>query len=115
MNTAVKAVRKMSAKEAHEIAFKIRAIYEETEGDPLLAIPELAQIEIIRGFDRAEAYSRGAFYFRIWAAVSRMNLEQLTTLDRDFPARTRRAQFKLIHGGKSAARRLRERMIVDRV
>lgn len=43
MNTAVKAVRKMSAKEAHEIAFKIRAIYEETEGDPLLAIPELAQ------------------------------------------------------------------------
>jgi hypothetical protein len=102
MNTAVRAVRKMSAKEAHEIAFKIRAIYEATEGDLRLAIPELAQIEIIRGFDRAEAYSRAKFYFQTWSALSRMTLEQLTKLDRDLPARTRRDQFKLIHGGKSA-------------
>ena len=101
MNTAAKALRKMSAEEAHEIAFKIRAIYEETAGDPLLAIPELAQVEIIRGFDRAEAYRRAEFYFRIWAALTRMNLEQLTKLDRDLPARTRQAQFKLIRGGKS--------------
>ena len=101
MNTAAKAVRNMSAKQAREIASKIRAIYQETNGDPLLAIPELAQIEIIRGFDIAEAYSRAEFYFQTWAALSRMSLEQLTKLDGELPARTRRAQFKVIHGGKS--------------
>jgi hypothetical protein len=112
MNAAVRAVRKMSAKEAHEIAREIRAVYEETNGDPLLAIPKLAQIEIIRGFDIVEAYSRAEFYFQTWSALSRMSLEQLTKLDGDLPARTRRAQFKLIHGGKSApgaSRRLRTR------
>lgn len=68
-------MRKWTAKEAHEIALEIQAIYDKARGDRSIAIPKLAEIvsRRRRRIDSAKALSLADSYFRIYAVVDRLN------------------------------------------
>jgi hypothetical protein len=94
----------MSEKEARRITSEMRAVYEATAGDPSLAIPKVAQVEMNRGVKREEAYSRAKFAFELWRLMSGMSTEHIGNLRKNLPAIVRRAEMKALTGGKRASR-----------